>query len=515
MGTIRLTPLELDALVERAESGSLRHGDPEIIRAMADAIKVLSQAVGDKTVSLKRVLAMVFGSKTEKKSAVLKTRPSVPGKNKNVIKGHGRRSADEFTGADRQSIPHESLKHKDPCPLCPKGIVYRMNKPGRVICLTGHAPLQATVYELEKFRCNLCGMVFTASAPGDKTGKDYDASAMVMIVLFKYGYGFPWNRLEKLQGSLGIPLPAATQWDKTEEAADSIYPVFLELVRQAAQGDILYNDDTVMKVLALMQENKAKTSDERTGIFTTGIASHTSDGRQIALFYTGRNHAGENIAQLYGLRERAMDPPVQMCDALSRNIAPNFKVILCNCLIHARRNFVHEIDNFPEESRYVIDVLAEVYHFDAQAKADKMTPVQRLAFHQQNSEPLIKDLRIWLDSQINDCLVEPNSGIGKAVTYMIKHWSELTQFLKVAGAPLDNNICERLLKRCIQHRRNSLFYRTKHGAFIGDMFMSMIHTCTLMRVNPFDYLVTLLKNSVALRKNPSRWMPWNYRAEAP
>ncbi len=94
---------------------------------------------------------------------------------------------------------------------------------------------------------------------------------------------------------------------------------------------------------------------------------------------------------------------------------------------------------------------------------------------------------------------------------MNNHWPELTRFLDVPGAPLDNNICERSLKRCIQHRKNSLFYKTEHGAYIGDMFMSLIHTCNLMRVNPFDYLVTLIKNSSALFKDPSKWMPWNYK----
>jgi transposase len=156
-------------------------------------------------------------------------------------------------------------------------------------------------------------------------------------------------------------------------------------------------------------------------------------------------------------------------------------------------------------------VLADVYYIDAQTRKQTMTPQQRLAYHQKHSEPLMTALKSWLARQINDHLVEPNSGLGKAVTYMIKHWPELTQFLRVAGAPLDNNICERSLKRCIQHRKNSLFYRTEHGAFIGDMFMSLIATCTLNQVNPLDYLIILLENSSALFKDPCRWVPWNYK----
>ena len=300
--------------------------------------------------------------------------------------------------------------------------------------------------------------------------------------------------------------------DKTQAAADLIHPVFRELARQAAQGDVIHNDDTTMKVLSLIEENKDKTTDDRTGIFTTGIISRIGDERQIALFYTGRNHAGENIADLYGKRDISRPPPVQMCDALSRNTADEFKVILCNCLTHARRGFVDEVENFPEETTHVIEVLADVYYIDAQTRKQTMTPQQRLAYHQEHSEPKMTALKSWLARQINDHLVEPNSGLGKAVTYMIKHWPELTQFLRVAGAPLDNNICERSLKRCIQHRKNSLFYRTEHGAFIGDMFMSLITTCTLNQVNPLDYLIVLLENASALFKDPSRWMPWNYKA---
>ncbi len=200
-----------------------------------------------------------------------------------------------------------------------------------------------------------------------------------------------------------------------------------------------------------------------------------------------------------------------MCDALSRNTTDEFKVILCNCLTHGRRNFVNVIESFPNECTHLIEVLAEVYHNDTHTKKMPMTPEKRLIYHKEHSGPLMAELRSWLDKQIDDHLVEPNSGLGKAVQYMIKHWPELTRFLEVPGAPLDNNICEQGLKRAILHRKNSLFYKTEHGAFIGDMFMSLIHTCDLMKINVFDYLTTLLKNAVELKKNPSLWMPWNYK----
>jgi transposase len=84
-------------------------------------------------------------------------------------------------------------------------------------------------------------------------------------------------------------------------------------------------------------------------------------------------------------------------------------------------------------------------------------------------------------------------------------------FLREAGAPLDNNIVERSLKRVVLHRKNALFYRTLNGAAVGDLFMSLIHTCQLCEVNSFEYLIELQRHAGELAANPADWMPWNYR----
>jgi hypothetical protein len=107
--------------------------------------------------------------------------------------------------------------------------------------------------------------------------------------------------------------------------------------------------------------------------------------------------------------------------------------------------------------------------------------------------------------------VEPNSALGGAISYLLRHWEKLTLFLRVPGAPLDNNICEQALKKAIRHRRNSLFYKTRHGAHVGDVFMSLIHTCELCETNPFDYLTELDRHAGEAGMNPKNWMPWNYR----
>jgi transposase len=216
------------------------------------------------------------------------------------------------------------------------------------------------------------------------------------------------------------------------------------------------------------------------------------------------------MADLLQQRHSDRSPPIQMCDALSRNTSEAFKSILANCLAHGRRKFVEVAINFPEQCRYVIETLAMVYKYDQIAKEQNMSADQRLRFHQSQSGPLMKNLETWLNDQLDQRKVEPNSGLGQAISYMLNHWPALTLFLRVPKAPLDNTICERALKKAILHRKNALFYKTENGARVGDLFMSLIHTCNLAGVNPFDYLTVLQKNCADLAQYPEKWLPWNY-----
>jgi len=525
---------QVDALLKRVENGSLKESDYEIIKVMAETIHLLSQAVDEKATSIRRLLRMLFGASTEKLENVIKNKdknesgsaePNAsdqnPADKKNKPdqkpKGHGRNGAADYTGADRIKVPHATLKPGDKCLACLKGKVYEMSVPAVIVRITGKAPLQATVYQMQKLRCNLCGEIFKADTPSGVGEEKYDEASGAMIALLKYGSGMPFNRLEQLQASLGIPLPASTQWEIVEQVADRIYPVYEELKRQAAQGDVIYNDDTTMKILALMKNDDnsdGQDQSERKGMFTTGILSTIND-QKIALFFTGRKHAGENMTDLLEQRKSNRGPPIQMCDALSRNVPKEFKTLLANCIAHGRRRFVDVAWNFPEQCRYVLETLKEVYKNDKIAKEQNMTPQERLSFHQSKSGPFMEDLKIWFNEQLDQNKVEPNSGLGQAISYMLNHWEALTLFLKVPNAPLDNNICERALKKAILHRKNALFYKTEHGAYIGDLFMSLIYTCNLAGDNPFDYITALQKHSSELFKDPRNWMPWSCKAMVP
>lgn len=273
-----------------------------------------------------------------------------------------------------------------------------MSKPKSVVRVTGQAPLQATVYEMQKLRCNLCGMIFTAKAPEGMGTEKYNAESVSMMAMLKYGSGVPFNRLQRLQETLGIPLAASTQWETLSEheyAFDSVYDAFIVT---AAQGKVIHNDDTVMKVLNLTDLNRPD-KEGRTGVFTSGIVS-VGDDHQIALFFTGHKHAGENLADVLSHRAAELTAPIQMADGLSRNVPGAFETLLANCLAHGRRKFVDVYDDFPAECHHVLDRLAQVYKNEADTQAQ--SDADRLIYHQQHSGPIMAELKDWMQQILSN-----------------------------------------------------------------------------------------------------------------
>ncbi|MGH8291707.1 MAG: IS66 family transposase [Steroidobacteraceae bacterium] len=519
---------ELSGILERAKPALSAEDHAKLTTAMATlastaqlVVELIAELQSKKT-SVERLRRMLFGDKTEKTEQVLgEERPgsadSVPGAAaaRKKLPGHGRNSAAAYSGAEHIPVPHTALAGGDGCPGCQQGKVYPLSPAAVLVRITGMAPLGARVYACDRLRCNLCGEVYTAPAPPGVGSEKYDASATAMVGLLRYGAGLPFNRIEQLQRAMRIPLPAATQWDLVERGAPKLAPGHEELIRQAAQGTVVYNDDTTMKVLQLSAEQRAaalgaEAAEGRTGVFTSGIVA-TGEGRKIALFFTGVRHAGENLAAVLERRARELPMPIQMCDGSSSNTPEGFETLLSNCNAHGRRKFVELVEIFPEEVRFVLETLREVYKTDARARRENLGPEQRLRLHQAESASRMAALEQWMRRQLTEHRIEPNSRLGEAIGYLQKRWDALTLFLRVAGVPLDNNLCEQALKKAIVHRRNSLFYRTLNGARVGDIFMSLIYTAELNGIPSFDYLLALLRHSEQLAEHPEQWMPWNYQ----
>ena len=517
---------QLASVAQRLESRSLEPDDYVLLKVVIDTVCFLSRVVQQKTTSIQRLLRMIFGARTEKTSTVLNRgapdRPSpetAPGAAKAKRKGHGRRSAATYWGAKKVSVSHGHLKAGDVCPDCTGGKLHDTGRPAVLLHLYAQPAIAGTVFELEKLRCALCGKLFSATAPAEAGQEKYDTNVAPMLAIWRYGYGMPMNRLDQMQQDFGVPLPAGTQWELMHAHAQELRPVFEELQRQAAGADVFYNDDTTARILSLEKQIReaevppAGGTKQRTGVFTTGIIA-TQGQRTFALFFSGGQHAGENLQDLLDRRPPDLATPIQMCDGLSRNKPRTTATLMANCNAHGRRDFVAVADAYPQECTHVLETMQQVYKHDEQTRREAMSDQHRLLFHQQRSGPLMDALKLWMEEKIEGKQVEPNGSLGEAISYVLKHWERLTLFLRQPGAPLDNNICERLLKTSIRHRNNSLFYKTENGAHVGDLFMSLIHTCRLARINPFDYLTTLRRHLRHVRDGPARWMPWNYQATA-
>ena len=535
---VTATQEELDEILLRAKPALSDQQYRLLEGVLATFVYVMLKLQNAKT-SIKRFQRMLFGQRTEHKRNVLERAAaagdsdahddagSVPALSGEVSvpaprppqPGHGRNAAQAYSGAPIVECEHAELESGDRCPQCDKGRVYD-SPPKNLVKVVGQAPLGATVYRVQRLRCRLCDAIFTAALPAAVASlPKYDSSCASMIAVLRYGNGLPHFRLEGLQASLYIPLPDATQWDIISKAAPAPRAVFGELIRQAAQAPLLHSDDTPMKVLSLMKEReRAEAGGVRPvakAINTSGIVAvlqnSANEQRRVVLFFTGHAHAGKNMERVLAHRAEELQPAMQMCDALAANVAGEFTTIVANCLTHGRRQVTDVTEQFPAAARHVVEALAEVYKYDAQCREQACSPEQRLLFHQQHSQSVMDDLHTWITGQMQGKHAEPNSSLGKALNYLMKHWSELTLFLRKAGAPLDNNVCEQVLKRAILHRKGSLFYKTVRGAEVGDIYMSLIHTCRLCDVNPFDYLNALQHHAQDVIAAPARWLPWNFR----
>jgi transposase len=541
---VQLSREEGEALIERIERNAVSAEDRQLLVKLLTFYFWLLFALREAKLSLKRLKALVFGEKPKKpnppssggtagggspdeRETASSASPdeassaaSPTPEPKPPPPGHGRHGADVYRAAQTVACRHEALAVGERCPACGRGSLYRL-PPGVEMRLDGNALLSAVRYELEKLRCSACGQVFTVSVPAAAGTEKYTARARAILALGRYYLGLPWYRVEGLQALVGVPVADATQWDQAELVGDCSHPIFKCLEKVAAQGEVIFQDDTPHRILTLMEENqqararaqahgKAK-PEERTGMQTTALIVQVGT-RRICLYYTGRRHAGENLAALLMKRAPERGKPLVMSDALPSNNAAEGTLIRCHCLAHGRRKFSELDEAFPAESAVVVNALKDVFDHEEYTRAEQMSAQERLAYHQRESGPIMTRLQQWLEQQTVERRVEPNSSLGKAISYLVDHWDTLTRFLHEPGAPLENNLAERALKLAIRQRKNSLFYATEHSAYIASILTSVIATCVQAGVNALDYLVALQAHRQEVFADPSAWLPWNYEA---
>src|SRR5262245_6430486 len=335
------------ALIRRLQDDAVTTQDRRLLVQVLRWYFWLLFALQEARFSLKRLRALVFGDRAKKRpqppsSAGVSARGSGaggPGTAPTVSpgspaddaspqlstserrSGHGRQGAQTYSGAEHVVCRHETLAVGERCPVCGRGRLYRI-EPGVEVRLNGHALLSAVRYALERLRCSACGQVFTAAAPAEAGAEKYSARARAVLVLGRYYLGVPLYRLEGYQAMVGVPVSDATQWDQIERVADCAYPVFEHLKELAAQGEVIYQDDTHVRILSLIAENRRRqahgNTEERTGMYTTALVAQQG-AQTICLYFAGRAHAGENLEALLTHREADRGKPLVMSDALAHN----------------------------------------------------------------------------------------------------------------------------------------------------------------------------------------------------
>jgi hypothetical protein len=242
--------------------------------------------------------------------------------------------------------------------------------------------------------------------------------------------GMTQRLYEMKQESFGVPLPESIQFERCEAVADAALPVFLYLLRLAADGEVIYSDDTRVRILSCLKENKELKEEERRCTQTRGLVIEVG-GRKIALYANGRRHAGENLDELLKARGAELGRPIQMSDALAANWSGQEETVEAKCLAHARRKFIDIERAFPVECGRVLDAIAEVYRVEAETEG--VSAQERLERHQVRSGPVMAELCEWIEGEFAERRTEPNSSLGQAFRYVWKHWEGLTRFSKGAA----------------------------------------------------------------------------------
>jgi transposase len=273
------------------------------------------------------------------------------------------------------------------------------------------------------------------------------------------------------------------------------------LRNRAADSVLTFRDDSPNRILSFAPEEG-----ERKAVTTTHIHCETREGHKIALYFTGPEHAGETLERIVRWQQ-TKDPMLAIADGLAANHNHNLsdRIIEGGCNMHARRNF-YELREFePDDAKVVLRIYERIYKLDGELKS--VSQEERLREHQRMSGPLMEELRARAERKVQELM--PNFQLYKAYKYLLNHWERLTLFLTVPGAPLDNGQAERGLKLAILHRKNSLFYKSEYGAFVGDVLMSLLFTARLNGLNPVKWLEQILTRYRVSPLEAEKLMPFS------
>ncbi len=394
----------------------------------------------------------------------------------------------------------------DICPCCNRGKLYH-GEDRKLLQFTGHAPIEVNRFVKEVLRCNACNKEFIAGGNIEK----WTDSAKSTAVLEKCS-GMPFYRLSNIQDLYNIPIAESTLWYLCKLLWDDVGKVMYKaLLEESSKRKNLYVDDTRARVLDVTIENNKKIlNGEKAGrsCNSTIVCSNNGLDQEIILYITKQGYCGENIAPLIESADKCImsDASTMTRPKIAEELLSTMNFL--KCMSHGRNKFADIRSFYPEECNYFLEQIKSIYSTDDKAKA--FDPESRRLHHNKHSIVYINNIYKKIEHLFREKIIEPNSHLGQAMRYWVNNRSGLTKFLIVAGFDLDNNRCERNLKRLILQRKNSLFFKTLSSAEVLSGLSSIIATSKANNISSYDYLNWLQANVKLVNKTPSDYLPWKY-----
>lgn len=463
------------------------------------------------------------GNKVEKSN--LNVQPSSndsDGQKKLNPNHNGKASVNDYPESPICVHTHDTLKPGDQCPSCGRGKLY-FGTPRQRLIFQGQPPITPVRHMFRDLFCSLCKDVFRVSPPqhlaDDGLGKvdRYGYSAISMITMMKFFSMLPYYRLGRLASMLGVHVAPSTQFDQVEKVANTFAPVQILQRDIASQGQLLMTDDASNKILskktALIPRRSTGKMQLRDGCHSSVAIAFDDLDEMTVLIKTDIIHAGEWLDQILAARNPSLAKPKVMWDRVSSNTITVCDYVDLACNQHARQNFKDLEDQMPKIIRPILNAYKRIFFNDVQTA--NLSKADRLSYHQTHSQSVFNSIVSTSKKVLSDKLVTENSELGQAFQYVLNHEKALSGFLKYEGAPVSNNLVERVILNIVLMRRASHFFRTPESAAIADTILSVGLTAFFAGVNLYHYFRLGLKHAEEVGKEPERWLPANFLKRYP
>jgi transposase len=332
----------------------------------------------------------------------------------------------------------------------------------------------------KKYRCHCGGCVETAPGPlKTKPGSRYSVRFAVEVAASKYLDHLPLERQVRMMRREGLEVDSQTLWDQVEALARHLQPSYEALRQRVLAAPIVNADETFWRQMGSAEKKRwwAWEIACRDAVFHRILDSRSQEAAKDLL----GGYNGTVMADGYGAY-----------GALARD-GPSFR--LAHCWAHVRRKFVECEENHPQQAGEVLDLIAQLYGIEREVPeldvcASEEETAERLRLRAElrssRSRDVVARIREWALAQ----RVLPESGLGKAIAYMLGMWRGLTVFLQDPRVPLDNNHAERSLRGMVVGRKNHYGSRSKRGTEVAALFYSLFESAKLCGVEPKSYVLT-------------------------